>query len=56
MTSARRGWNIEDLARRAEAFVAKHSQLRDALGASGLKWRPDIFMALIEHVRLNNVR
>jgi hypothetical protein len=49
-------YDVEDLAQRAEAFVNKHPQLRDALGPSGLKWRPDIFMALIEHVRLNNVR
>jgi hypothetical protein len=50
-TFGNQGWDVEDLARRAEAFVAKHPRVREVLGTNGLLWKPEIYMSLIEHVR-----
>jgi hypothetical protein len=50
-----RGYDTERLAQRAANYIARYPRLRAALEPNDLKSHPDLFMAIVDHVRRHGI-
>jgi hypothetical protein len=49
-----KGYDIEDLVRRANKFIGAHSRLHAALSPNGLYANPEVFLGIVDLVRTRN--